>query len=70
MIEAIEQADDWLNISRLELDVYTDNKNAIKLYQQLGFEIEGTKRKCSYKNGAYADLLLMARLNFKLTQGM
>lgn len=32
------------NISRLELIVESDNPKAIKLYQKLGFELEGTLR--------------------------
>src|SRR5512136_388715 len=38
----IDMADGWLNLSRLELDVYTDNEPALKLYQKFGFTIEGT----------------------------
>src|SRR5512135_2153097 len=38
----IDMADKWLNLSRLELDVYTDNEPAIKLYRKFGFTIEGT----------------------------
>jgi putative acetyltransferase len=33
-----------LNIKRLELIVESDNPKAIKLYQKLGFDIEGTLR--------------------------
>lgn len=62
MQHALDQADNWLNIVRLELDVYSDNKNAIALYQTFGFETEGCRRMASFKNGKYADLHIMARL--------
>ena len=63
MAEVINQADNWLNLQRLELEVYTDNDNAICLYKSLDFEIEGEKRCCTFKNGKYVNLLIMSRLN-------
>ncbi len=33
LLEAIDQADNWLNLVRLELEVQTDNEAAIGLYQ-------------------------------------
>ncbi len=62
MRAAVDLADRWLNLSRLELTVYTDNAPAIKLYQKFGFEIEGTLRRYSFRDGAYADAYAMARL--------
>jgi putative acetyltransferase len=35
--EAISLADNWLNILRLELTVYTDNAAGIRLYKKFGF---------------------------------
>ncbi len=62
MRAAIELADRWLNLSRLELNVYTDNTPAIRLYEKFGFEIEGTFRRYAFRNGAFADAYAMARL--------
>ncbi len=62
MVAALNLADNWLNLSRLELSVYTDNEIAINLYEKLGFEREGIKRQCTFKNGEFADVLIMARL--------
>ncbi|NNC64792.1 MAG: GNAT family N-acetyltransferase [Gammaproteobacteria bacterium] len=62
MRAAVDLADRWLNLSRLELTVYTDNARAISLYEQFGFEIEGTLRRDSFRDGAYADAYVMARL--------
>ncbi|MGB8347007.1 MAG: GNAT family N-acetyltransferase [Ktedonobacteraceae bacterium] len=62
MITAIDLADNWLNLVRLELDVYTDNERAIHLYQQFDFEIEGRKRLDAFRGGSYIDSYIMARL--------
>ena len=58
----IDLADNWLNLSRLELTVFTDNEPALKLYRKLGFEIEGTHRKFAFRDGEYADCYAMARV--------
>ena len=62
MNAALELADSWLMLRRVELEVYADNEGAIRLYQRFGFETEGRKREAAVKDGAYADILLMARL--------
>lgn len=62
MRAALDLADNWLQLTRLELEVYTDNTRAISLYQKVGFEIEGTKRAMAMRNGRYADAYTMARL--------
>ena len=63
LMEAIiELADNWLNLIRLELEVFTDNKPAIGLYQKFGFEIEGTHRCFAFRDGQYVDAYFMARL--------
>ena len=59
---ALDLADNWLNLKRVELSVYADNTRAIALYQRFGFEREGLQRAYSWRNGAYADSLTMARL--------
>jgi putative acetyltransferase len=59
---AIELADRWLNLSRLELTVYTDNEAAIRLYKRFAFEIEGRLRKYAFRDGAYVDAFAMARI--------
>jgi putative acetyltransferase len=59
---ALDLADNWLNLRRLELQVYTDNTAAIHLYKKFGFEIEGTLRDYAFRNGEYVDAYAMARL--------
>ena len=58
----IELADKWLDLSRLELTVYTDNEPAIRLYKKFGFEMEGTHRMYAFRDGTYVDAYFMARL--------
>lgn len=59
---AVEFAEKWLNISRLELEVYVDNEPAIALYKKFGFEIEGRMKQDSFRDGKYEDVYYMARL--------
>jgi putative acetyltransferase len=62
MAAAVDLADNWLQIRRLELSVYADNARAIALYERFGFEREGFHRAYSWRNGAWADSISMARL--------
>lgn len=58
---ALDIADNWLNLTRVELSVYTDNERAIRLYYRAGFEVEGTFRNFAFRNGVLVDALAMAR---------
>lgn len=58
----VDLADRWLNLSRLELQVYTDNEPAIHLYEKFNFVIEGTHVKFAYRDGEFVDAHFMARL--------
>jgi putative acetyltransferase len=59
---ALEIADNWLNLRRVELDVFTDNEAAIHLYERFGFHREGRRRRVAYGPDGWRDNLLMARL--------
>ena len=63
MEELINLCDNWLNIVRTELTVYTNNEPAIALYKKYGFEIEGTTRCDCFYQGRYLDSYQMARIN-------
>lgn len=58
----IDLAENWLNLSRISLIVFSDNQPAIHLYESLGFEVEGTMRRFGYGNGAWMDAIMMGRL--------
>jgi len=60
---ALDLADNWLNYTRLELTVYTDNAAAQALYRKFGFDIEGTLRSYAFRNGRFIDAYTMARLS-------
>jgi putative acetyltransferase len=59
---AVELADHWLNLRRLELTVCVDNEPAVRLYKKCGFVIEGTLRQHTFREGQYVDVYYMARL--------
>ncbi len=62
MKAALDLADNWLQYTRLELEVYADNDAAIALYKKFGFVVEGTHPKDSFRNGVFVDCLSMGRL--------
>ena len=66
MRAGLDLADNWLNLTRLELEVYTDNEAAIHLYERFGFEREGTLRQHAFRDGRYVDSYVMARLRATL----
>ena len=60
---AVELADNWLNYTRLELTVYTDNAAALALYRGFGFVIEGTLESYAFREGRFIDAYTMARIS-------
>ena len=63
MAALVDWADNWAQLLRLELTVFTDNAAAISLYRKFGFVDEGVHRAYALRDGAYADVLAMARLH-------
>jgi len=59
---AIDLADNWVNIKRIELTVYSDNERAINLYKKFGFVTEGEAKSYAFRNGKYVDAYYMARI--------
>lgn len=62
MQAAIELAECWMNLTRLELEVFTDNEPAIRLYKKFDFVVEGTLRQFAFRDGQFVDAYAMARL--------
>jgi len=58
----LHMADNFLGLTRVELQVYPDNVRAIGLYESCGFEHEGRKRKAVWRHGEHQDILVMARV--------
>lgn len=57
---AIDLCGNWLGVTRIELETYTDNAAAIALFKRLGFLLEGTAPGYALRNGEYMDVHLMA----------
>jgi len=57
---------DWARaggvLTRIELNVFVRNSNAIHLYESCGFEIEGHRRRAARRDGEYLDDLVMGLL--------
>lgn len=51
-----------LNLQRIWLRVFDSNVRASRLYERLGFKIEGRLRQAVFLQGAYQDVLLMGLL--------
>ena len=60
----IELCDNWLNVERIELPVYTDNEAALALYAKFGFVIGGERLRA----GELIDVYYMARLRGALNK--
>lgn len=62
MAAILDIADNWLGLRRVELTVFTDNENAIRLYEKNGFVKEGHMKEFAFRDGEYVDAYSMARL--------
>jgi putative acetyltransferase len=63
MAAIVDWADNWAQLLRLELTVYTDNQAGLALYRKFGFVAEGTHRAYAMRDGVYVDAVCMARLH-------
>lgn len=59
---ALDLADNWMGLNRVELQVFTDNEPGRRLYEGCGFEVEGTLRRFALRAGELVDVYAMARL--------
>ena len=51
-----------LGLHRIELFVLDFNKRARRVYEKLGFVVEGTQRKARWVNNEWQDVIMMAKL--------
>jgi putative acetyltransferase len=63
LTQALDWADNWAGVLRVELHVHADNERALALYRSLGFVEEGRHKAFGLKNGRYVDSFSMARLH-------
>ena len=62
MRKAIRICFEELNAHKVELNVFSYNENAIKMYEKVGFVLEGRRRSASYHRGQFYDVLTMGIL--------
>ena len=51
-----------MNLHRVELRVFATNERATRLYEGIGFAVEGRGREVLFRNGMYHDLIYMGIL--------
>jgi len=51
-----------LNLNRLELEVFAYNDRALRCYEKLGYQKEGTRRDAKFHEGEYHDAVTMSVL--------
>lgn len=49
-------------LNRIYLTLLKDNTRALKLYEKMGFKVEGVKRQDVFKNGEFQDSIMMSIL--------
>ena len=64
-LSVISYCFDTLNLRKITLGVIKDNIAAVKLYESLGFEVEGVYRMHGKYDGKYCDSFRMALFNMK-----
>jgi len=60
LINRCIQAAREIGLERIELEVFASNLPAIKLYEKIGFSVEGVKKKARKIDGKYDDIIEMA----------
>ena len=59
---ALDMADNWLALRRVELLVYSSNEPAVALYERFGFEVEAELTDYAFQYGNYINALQMTRI--------
>jgi RimJ/RimL family protein N-acetyltransferase len=51
-----------MNLQRIELHVFSVNPRAVRVYERVGFKVEGTRRRSQFVGGRYVDSYVMGLL--------
>lgn len=62
-LRIMEYCFETLNLRKITLGVVEDNERALKLYQGLGFVVEGIYRNHGFYNGKWCNVVRMAAFN-------
>lgn len=62
-IALLDWADGWAGLLRIELEVQQGNDAALAFARRHGFELEGVLRAAVLRDGAFADVHMLARLH-------
>jgi RimJ/RimL family protein N-acetyltransferase len=57
---------EMMNLHRIELAVYAENERARRVYERVGFRVEGVRREAAWKFGRWHDLICMGMLEGEL----
>jgi RimJ/RimL family protein N-acetyltransferase len=60
--QIIQYGFDELNLQRIYLEVLESNPRAQRLYESMGFVVEGKLRRHQFKNGRHVDVVVMGLL--------
>jgi RimJ/RimL family protein N-acetyltransferase len=60
---------EMMNFHRIELEVVAGNQRARRVYEKVGFRLEGCRREALYKFGRYHDILVMGLLEGEIILG-
>ncbi|ENY6786491.1 GNAT family N-acetyltransferase [Providencia rettgeri] len=58
----VDYCDNWLNVHRIELEVFAANGSGVGLYEKFGFELEGRMKDYAFRDGQYVDAVMMSRI--------
>lgn len=57
---------EMMNLHRIQLEVYAPNERARRVYEKVGFAVEGRLREALFKYGRYHDVFVMSLLEGEL----
>jgi len=61
IIMALKHAKEVNGLEIVKLEVFESNMNALKLYEKMGFSVEGRKLKARKLDGVYDNIILMSK---------